>query len=131
MKLKTLNVLAVLVLMLLESSNLYAQESVTLDAPVQSDTGATRFRPGGLNISVFGKRIDVVFREVDESGAFIVEPDGRQFSCSWTAADGAVAMIRALNIADLSTKSLQNRIMTAAQAHPSCLGSGSISGTPE
>jgi hypothetical protein len=139
MKLKNY-ALAVLALTLLVSGNLYSQESVNLDAPVQAESGATRFRPGDLSISFFRKRIDVVFREVDSSGNFItddpatvglIEPDGRRFSCSWTVADGAVAMIRALNVANLSATSLEKRIMTAAQAHPNCLGSGSITGTPE
>ena len=48
MKLKPLNVVVVLALMLLASSNVIAQETVTLDTPIQAVAGASTLRPGDI-----------------------------------------------------------------------------------
>jgi hypothetical protein len=128
MKLKPLNIVVVLALMLLASSSLIAQETITLDTPIQAVAGASTLRPGDISISDYNQRIDVVYREWSD-GAFVVE--GRSVSCSWTVADGSVALIRDLNTANLSDKSLDKRLIELGQASPHCgIGSGTISGTP-
>ena len=118
----------VLALMLLASSNVIAQETVTLDTPVQAVAGASTLRPGDISISHYHQRIDVVYREWSD-GAFVV--DGRSVSCNWTVADGSVALIRDLNTANLSGKSLDKRLIELGQNSSHCgIGSGTISGTP-
>jgi len=128
MKLKTLLGVAVAVLLLAPNSALIAQETITLDTPIQAVAGASTLRPGDISISDYNQRIDIVYREWSD-GAFVVE--GRSVSCNWTVADGSVALIRDLNTANLSDKSLDKRLIELGQASPHCgIGSGTISGTP-
>ena len=108
MKLKPLNLVVVLALMLLASSSLIAQETVTLDTPIQAAVGASTLRPGDISISHYNQSISVVYREWAD-GAFVV--DGRSVSCSWTVAGGSVALILDLNTANLSDKSLDKRLI--------------------
>jgi hypothetical protein len=115
--------------LLLASSSLIAQETITLDTPIQAVAGASTLRPGDISISDYNQRIDIVYREWS-GGAFVVE--GRSVSCSWTIADGSVALMRQLNTADLSNKSLDKRLIELGQSSAHCdIGSGTISGTPE
>ena len=121
--------LGVAVLLLTPNSALIAQETITLDTPIQAVAGASTLRPGDISISDYSQRIDIVYREWSD-GAFVVE--GRSVSCNWTVADGSVALMRQLNTADLSNKSLDKRLIELGQNSAHCdIGSGTISGTPE
>ena len=120
--------LGVAVLLLAPNSALIAQETITLDTPIQAVAGASTLRPGDISISDYSQRIDIVYREWSD-GAFVVE--GRSVSCNWTVADGSVALIRDLNTANLSDKSLVKRLIELGQDSSHCgIGSGTISGTP-
>ena len=128
MKSKALLSVAALALTLLASSSLYAQETITLDTPIQAVAGASTLRLGDISISHYNRRIDIVYREWSD-GTFVV--DGRSVSCNWTVADGSVALIRDLNTANLSGKSLDKRLIELGQNSSHCgIGSGTISGTP-
>jgi hypothetical protein len=121
--------LGVAVLLLAPNSALIAQETITLDTPIQAVAGASTLRPGDISISDYNQRIDIVYREWS-GGAFVIE--GRSVSCSWTVADGSVALIRDLNTANLPDKSLDKRLIELGQNSSHCgIGSGTISGTPE
>ena len=124
--------LGVAALLLASNSALIAQESVTLDTPVQVAEGVSNFRLGDLSISFIRNRIDVVFYEwKDEAFLHPDEGGAKQIICMWTEADGSVAMMQELNVANLSDKSLEKWIIEAGQAKADCgIGPGTISGTP-
>lgn len=117
-----------LIALLLLCSSLLAQEKVTLNAPVGASAGVADFRPGDIHLSLIRKSLEVVFYEVDNTGAFVLE--GKQVVCVWTQTDGSVGLLQLLTKANLAANSLQKRIMQRAQTR-GCLGAGAISGTPE
>jgi len=103
-----------------------AQESVVLDNPAAVDPGATTFRPFMIHIELLpGPRIIVGLQEW--SAGFV--DGGKNITCTWTGTE-AHSLIVALNKANLSSNSLEKRIMTQAQAS-GCLGAGTITGAPE
>lgn len=120
-----------LVVLFCVSGLVYAQEKITLSAPVFVSSGATDFRVWQLVL----KRADAdspennaeiraTLREV--SGATFIA-NGRTLTCSYSGAQ-AESLIVALNSANLSTQSLEHRIIARCQTDGQ-LGAGSISGT--
>ena len=122
----------VLALMLLASSNVIAQESIKLDTPVQAVEGVSNFRLGDLSISLIRNSMTAVFYEW-KAEAFLHPDEGgaKLIICMWTEADGSVAVIRELNVANLSDRSLEKWVIELGQSSSHCgIGSGTISGTP-
>lgn len=105
----------------------HAQERVTLDAPVKTDPGATKFRVAQLVLNVQGANLSIVLQEVTDAGEWV--PGGKSIEARYEGA-AALTLMRALNKADLSTRSLQQRILDRLQADGK-LGAGAITGTPE
>jgi hypothetical protein len=107
-------------------------ETLTLSAPVQVSTGATNFRVWSLLLQrAHPERpalIVAIFREVDGTGAFI-PLGGRAIECRYEGAT-AEALIISLNKANLSTLSLEARVVQKCQADGK-LGAGAITGTPD
>lgn len=116
-----------------------AQERITLDAAIKVnvDNGATIWRVGSLFIQRSPAVIQIVLYEADGSGAFVTT--GRRASFGYdddaTTADPAPsgtttsALIGQLNTANLTTTSLEKRIIQRLQTDGR-LGTGTISGTP-
>jgi hypothetical protein len=98
-------------------------EIVTFGSPL--DPPRTVFRPSYLALDLYNQRIDVQLRDWNGSTygdrLFIPTP--------YTGAD-AVTLIRALNKANLSTQSMDNRIMARLLADGK-LPSGTVSGSPD
>lgn len=103
-----------------------AQERVVFPVPVQADAGAVEFRVSELVLNVEASVVTVRLRETSD-GAFV--PNGRQVVASYAAAD-ADALMRALNTANLSTKSLQRRVIEKLVADGK-VPAGLISGVPQ
>lgn len=107
-----------------------AQERIVLNAPVFTQLGVTEFRVEGLYLKRShpdaAAEIRAVFREVS-GGAFV--PQGKSLICRYDDAD-AEALIIGLNKANLSTNSLERRILAKCQQDGK-LGAGTITGTPQ
>jgi hypothetical protein len=116
-----------IIVVLLLSANLAAQESIALNNPIDASPGVGSFRLGDFHLSIIRKTVELVFYEIDSNGDFV--PEGKNVACNWTEADGSVRMLRQLNTANLSANSLQRRAIVAAQAK-GCIGLGAIIGVP-
>lgn len=97
-------------------------ERIDLEAPVQARPGTTVFQPASLTLDWKG-------------GAIVLNLDGANgvsATAVWSDAAGedATGMMRALNKANLSTKSLVRRAMERALADGK-IPAGTISGTPD
>lgn len=97
-------------------------ERIDLTAPHRTSPGTSTYEPAGLYL---GFKEGVIILNLE--GA-----NGESVSAQWTDAAGenATAMMRALNKANLSTKSLLKRAMERALADGK-LPTGTISGTPD
>ena len=106
-------------------------ELVTLTAPVYVSNGVDKFRVWNLILRRShpdrSAGIEVTFREVDANGAFI--SGGKSLECRYEGAT-AQTLINSLNKANLSTNSLEKRVMSQCQTD-GLIGSGSISGSPD
>lgn len=106
----------------------HTQERITLTTPVQVSPGATLFRVWVLDFRRGHPDrpagILAIYREVDGAGAFI--SGGRSFECRYEGS-AADTLLVALNKANLSTTSLERRVMTQCQADKQ-IGAGTISG---
>jgi hypothetical protein len=127
---KTLTTCILLALIAFLLLPLGAQERLVLSAPVYVDPGATEFRPGTLSLrrAMPGQDAYIVagFWE-SVNGAFV--PNGRTLECRYDGEE-AEALIVALNKANLSTNSLEKRIIQRCQQDGK-LGAGTVSGTPQ
>jgi hypothetical protein len=105
-------------------------ETVTLVTPVLVSPGATTFRVWALDMRrAHPDRpagILVIFREAD-AGGFIA--GGKSWECRYEG-DEADQLIVALNKVNLSTTSLEKRLMQRCQVDVK-LPPGSIGGTPD
>ncbi|HXG72907.1 MAG TPA: hypothetical protein VNJ04_20110 [Gemmatimonadaceae bacterium] len=107
-----------------------AQETVTLATPAYVSAGAVEFRVE----SVYLKRahpdsaaeVRGIFRET-VAGAFV--PLGRTLTCRYESA-AAEALMVSFNKANLSTSSLERRVLAKCQQDGK-LGAGTISGVPQ
>lgn len=93
-------------------------EIVTLTTPIPA---VAAVRVASLTLDVRQSTIRVVFAEW-ASGAFV--PDGRQIIAEWFGA-AAMTLITALNKANLTTQSLNQRIFTQAIADGKLAGAQS------
>lgn len=121
------------VLILVGSAGVVAQEQVALSTPVFVSAGATNFRVWQLILKradadtpTNDAEIRATFREVAGSPATFVA-NGRTLTCEYSGAT-AESLIIALNSANLSTQSLEHRIIARCQADGQ-LGAGTITGT--
>lgn len=96
-------------------------EIVTLTTPIPA---TSTLRVAEFNLNVRGSSIHAVLAEFS-GGAFV--PDGREIRVVWTGA-AADALMMALNKANLSTQSLQQRILAQAITDGKIVGvqSGSV-----
>jgi len=105
-----------------------AQEKITLSTPVYQQAGVSEFRVEGLYLKRAHPdapaEIRAILREV--SGTAFVE-HGRVLVCRYDGAE-ADALIVALNKANLSTTSLEKRVLQRCQADGK-LGAGTITGS--
>lgn len=107
----------------------FAQEKVSLTTPVFQSTGATEFRVWSLTLRrAHPDRpggVQALFREVSGTG-FV--SGGRLLECSYEDPDAEI-MIVALNKANLTTISLERRLLQRCQMDGK-LGAGTVTGTP-
>lgn len=109
------------------------QEQVALSTPVFVSSGATNFRVWQLTLKradadspANNAAITATFREVSGSPAVFIA-NGRTLACTYVGTQ-AENLIVALNSANLSTISLEHRIIAQCQTDGK-LGAGTISGT--
>jgi hypothetical protein len=109
---------------------LAAQEKIVLTTPVFVSAGKTEFRVWSLILRrAHPDRpagIVASFREVNGSG-FVAE--GKDLECAYEGA-AAESLVIALNKMNLSTTSLERRIIERCQADGK-IGAGAISGSPQ
>ena len=107
-----------------------AQEKIVLSVPVYVSPGATEFRVADLYLRrAHPERqaeIIALYREVAGSD-FVL--GGKSLECRYNGPDAETLLIQ-LNKANLSTISLEKRILQRCQADGK-LGAGTISGTPQ
>ena len=104
-------------------------EYVTLDSAIQVDSGATIFRVAVFTIEKHPSISLVIgLHEFDSGGGLFVD-GGKHISVSIHNAE-AQALMRQLNILDLSSNSLEKRLISWCQANGH-LGTGAIDGTPD
>ena len=101
-------------------------EKIVFTKPVKADPGATTFRPTLVHLDWEADQVIVRLREVSASG---LVSDGKVISHNYSGS-AATTLLKTLNTANLSTKSLHRRIMEKLQAD-GVIGSGSISGAPD
>jgi len=104
-------------------------ESLALNTPVLAKSGITTVRPAFIGLDMTLLTVTIVLRPWNGSG-FVA--DGRQLEFTYDATTTPTGqfLLRALNKANLSTNSLENRVMTQIKAdHPEL--AGSVSGAPD
>jgi hypothetical protein len=117
-----------------------AQERVVLNVPVYVSPGVQTFRVRSLliqrgvptgteNESIFtdGPKLIATLVQADQNGVFVA--GGKTLQCIYVGAQ-AETLTAALNRADLSTTSLERRIITRCQIDGK-LGAGTIQGAPQ
>lgn len=118
------------ILLVLLALPVIAQEKIVLNVPVYVSPGATEFRVADLYLRrAHPERqaeIVAIYREVTGND-FVL--GGKTLQCQYNGPDAEVLLI-ALNKANLSTISLEKRILQRCQADGK-LGAGTISGTPQ
>ena len=109
-----------------------AQEVVTFTVPVYQSAGVSTFRVETLYLkramsATNPAEIRAQLREADAGSGFV--EGGKVVVCAY---DGALAasLIAALNTANLSTKSLERRVVERCQADGK-IGAGSMTGSPQ
>jgi hypothetical protein len=106
-------------------------ETLTLTVAVQISTGVATFKVWLLHLRRSHPDrpagILAIFREVDGGGAFLA--GGRAIECRYEGTE-AETLIITLNKSNLSTKSLEKRVVEKCQADGK-LGAGSIAGAPD
>lgn len=102
-------------------------ETVAFAVPVQADPGASTFAVADVQFSWRSKSIVVGMAQVDSGGAFV--SGGKRMELTYSG-DSALVLLRTLNKADLSVKSLHRRIMERLQAD-GLVGAGVVAGTPD
>lgn len=109
-------------------------EKITLTSPVFADAGAVEFAVWSIYLvrkhPDAPAQVRVVYREVS-GGAFV--PNGREWPCIWADTETTTTtedMIKALNKANLLTKSLERRCAERSQTDGK-FGAGAISGVPD
>lgn len=117
-----------LLIFLILVSPVIAEEKLALDEPLNASSGASSLRPSEIHFSYARQSIEVIFAEVDGDNQFVNE--GETVSCLWTQSQEALSTLQSLNTSNMSSKSLNARLMEEAQDH-GCLPSGSIAGDPE
>lgn len=119
-----------LLLLLLLSVPVIAQEKIVLSTPVFVSAGITEFRVWSLSLLRSHPdrqaEITAVYREIDGSG-FVA--GGKSLECRYFGSEAEVLII-ALNKANLSTISLEKRLIQRCQTDNK-LGAGTIAGTPQ
>ena len=103
-----------------------AQERVIFQSPAKADEGAVEFRVSELVLNIEASTVTVRLAEASD-GSFV--PGGRQIVASYAGAE-ATTLMRALNTADLSTRSLQRRVVEKLTSDKK-IPSGVISGVPQ
>jgi len=102
-------------------------EQIQLAGPDQTRAGSTQYQVHKIEIHAWN---------VDNQGGFLFEPNIR---VSFVGDDGSLrvladndpAVLRALNKADLSTTSLEKRLMEKALAEDIFDSAGTLTGTPD
>lgn len=106
-------------------------ETVTLTAPVYVSSGTTMFRVWDLDLRRGhpdrAAGILAIFREVDGTGTFV--SGGKSLEARYDGAE-ADALLITLNKANLSTLSLEKRVIQKCQTDGR-LGAGAMSGSPD
>jgi len=122
-------------IMLFFTISLSAQERIVLDTPilVVSDPGVAKWRVCSLTLERIPAGIKIRLCECNDTGAFIVNENGafvgRSVSFEYGDNPTTASMLSSLNTANLSTKSLERRIIERLQVDGK-LKTGTISGTP-
>lgn len=106
---------------------LSAEEKVTLTAPIQVDAGIADLRATELRLSWSRQNIQIWLSPIDASGAIIPGRAPLFFEYNGSTASN---LLKTLNTANLSIKSLQRRIIEKLQAD-GLIGPGLITGSPE
>lgn len=119
----------ILLLLFVAYVALGGQEKVTLLTPVFQTAGATDFRVWSLTLRRahpdHPAHVQATFREVSGTG---FTTSGRSLECAYDDVE-AEALIVALNKANLTTISLEKRVLQRCQMDGK-LGAGTVTGTP-
>lgn len=103
-------------------------EILTLTTPIAGQAAITTLRPCQLTLDMLSGRIIVQLREWTGT-AFVMDGRFREFVYDATTTPTGAALIVSLNKANLSTISLEKRVMN--QLITSGFLPGAVSGTPE
>lgn len=104
-------------------------ESLTLTTPVLARTGITIMRPATIMIDLPRAALVVTLLQWDGTN-FIMDGRVLDYTYNATTTPTGITLIRALNKANLSANSLENRVMTQLKAdHPEL--AGTITGAPD
>ena len=106
-----------------------AQEIATLATPVHAEPGLTTVRPARITLDIEQGIVSIVVKQWVK-GAFVVTGPVLEVTYDATTVPTGLALVRALNTVNLSSVSLQRRILQqlVTSGH---LSSAIFSGTPE